>query len=112
MSGSRWDVAAAVRDLEGECDVTLTVSRDDAAEHLLVAVSGSDAFLGLDAPDGLLQYVPQASRGGGTRRFTIGGQKTEIASRYVVDVESAARVVLEWLQQDRTGPFPESWQHQ
>ena len=104
------EVAGLVRSLDGECDVTLTVSRQGADGHLLLAVTGSDAFVGLDVPGGLFQYA--AGRvGAGSHRFNIGGQATDIDSRYVVDLQSAASAVLEWLQSPDASPS-EAWERQ
>jgi hypothetical protein len=95
------DVVEILRALEGKPDVTATISLEDSDERLLVAVSGADAFLGLDSPDGLFQFVSKGEHSPATRRLIIGSQPTDIDSRSVVCVDTAARVAEEWLEGGR-----------
>jgi hypothetical protein len=95
------DVGGTVRDLEGEPDVTMTISPEGTDERLLVAVSGALAFLGLAGPDQVFEFVRHDTDRPGTQRLIIGGQPTDIASRSVVCVETAARVADEWLKRGR-----------
>jgi hypothetical protein len=105
------DIAAFVRNLEAELDATLSLSRIGSEGRLLLAVSRGQAFLGLELPEGLLQYVVASSQVGGTQRFRVGGQEVDIESRYVLDMASAATVVLEWLA-DPTMPSSGDWERQ
>jgi hypothetical protein len=91
-------VAEAILDLEGARGVTMTITPDGAGEHLMVAVDGSRAFLGLERSDGLLQFVVHGDNLEGVRAFSIGGQESEIEDRYLPEVGTAAVVVEEWLQ--------------
>jgi hypothetical protein len=95
------EVVEILRALEGKPDVTATISLEDSDERLLVAVSGTNAFLGLDSPDGIFQFVSKGKHSPGTRRLIIGSQPTDIDSRSVVCVETAARVAEEWLKGGR-----------
>jgi len=95
------DVVGIIRALEGEPDVTVTISREGADERLLVAISGSLAFLGLIGPDEVFQFVGSDKGRGGTQRLMIGGQSTDIKSQYVLCVERAASVAYEWLNVGR-----------
>ena len=95
------DVAGILRAFEGEPDVNLTISWEGTDERLLVAVSGALAFLGLDGPDGIFQFVGHDQGRRGTQRLMIGGQATDIESRSVLCVEEAAVVADEWLKGGR-----------
>lgn len=89
----------AVVDLDGCRDVTLTISAEGVDDRLMVAVDGSLAFLGLERPDGLLQFVDDSrSENYDTRPFMIGGQESEIEVRYLPELQTAALVVEEWLE--------------
>jgi hypothetical protein len=90
------DVAAVLLAWEGESDVTLTVEPEGLDEHLLIAVDGSVAFLGLERSGDLLQFRPTDSKDG-THPFVIGGQPTDIEAKYVVDIATASEVVGEYL---------------
>lgn len=91
-------VARTLLDLGGTRDFTVTVSPEDVDERLLVAVDGSHAFLGLERPDGLLQFVVNGHDvESATHPFTIGGQQSDIESRYLPELPTAAAVVKEWL---------------
>ena len=81
------EVAEAVRGLGGGHDVTLIISPEGIDERLMVAVDGSRAFLGLERPDGLLQFaVSDDYPQGEAQPFTIGSQESEIESRYLPDL--------------------------
>jgi hypothetical protein len=95
------DVAGIVRAQEGKPDATLTISREDSDGRLLIAVSGAQAFLGLDSPEGIFEFVAKEKDRRGTKRLVIGGQATDIESRSVVRVETAASVACEWLKTGR-----------
>jgi hypothetical protein len=91
--------AQAVRDLDGSRDVTVTISPEGLDERLLVGVDGSRAFIGLERPDGLFQFVTRNHDQQGARRpFMIGGQESEIESRYLPELRTAAIVIEEWLE--------------
>jgi hypothetical protein len=86
--------------LAGARDVTMIVSHESVDEQLMIAIDGSDAFIGLERPDGLFQFVSDESKYDmSTRSFTIGGQRTDIEARYLVDAATAATVVREWLEE-------------
>jgi hypothetical protein len=91
-------VAEAILDLGGARGVTMTITPDGSGEHLMVAVDGSRAFLGLERSDGLLQFVVHDDSQKGVHAFSIGGQESEIENRYLPEVRTAAVVVEEWLQ--------------
>lgn len=92
-------VAKAIRNLDGARDVTMTITPEGVSgEHLMVAIDGSRAFLGLERTDGLLQFVVHDHNTVEARAFSIGGQEAEIEGRYLPEVGIAALVVEEWLQ--------------
>jgi len=91
-------VAEAVLDLDGARDITMTITPDGASEHLMVAIDGSRAFLGLVRPDGLLQFVVNGGNLEGVHTFSIGGQDAEIENRYLPEIRTAAVAVEEWLR--------------
>jgi hypothetical protein len=95
------DVAATIRELAGETDVTVTISQRPAAGKLMVAINGDEAFVGLDDRDGLFQFVAADGTEGEVKPFCIGGQWADIESRYLLDVEMAADVAQEWLARGR-----------
>jgi len=96
------EVAGIVRGFKGEPDVTLTISREGSDQSLLIAISGDKAFLGLDeGTNGVFQFIARDTQTGGTQQLIIGRQKTEIDSRYVLCVETAASVAHEWLTRGR-----------
>jgi hypothetical protein len=90
-------VAAVVRDLQGERDATVMVSREGLDDRLMVAVSDDRVFLGLERPDGLFQFAEANNVSEGTQSFIIGGQEAEIEKRFLVSVDTAVAVVREWL---------------
>lgn len=93
------EVAEAVRGLGGSHDVTVIISPEGIDERLMVAVDGSRAFLGLERPDGLLQFaVGDDGPRGEAHPFTIGSQESEIESRYLPELAVAVVVVKEWLE--------------
>ena len=92
-------VAKAIQNLEGVRNVTMTITPEGVSgEHLMVAIDGSRAFLGLERTDGLLQFVLHDHNTEETRAFSIGGQESEIEGRYLPEVSIAAVVVEKWLQ--------------
>ncbi len=100
------ELAGLVRTFTGEPDVTLIISREADGGRLLVAVSGTKAFVALDdGPDGIFQFVARDKHVDGTQRLTIAGQATEIESRSVLCVETAASVAHEWLKAGRQSSF-------
>jgi hypothetical protein len=109
---SRGEVAGLVRTFKGEPDVTLIISREGDDRRLLVAVSGAKAFVGLDdGPDGTFQFVARDKHVDGTQRLIIAGQGTDIESRSVLCVETAASVAHEWLQGGRQSSLG-AWERQ
>ena len=94
------DVGAVIRGLEGEPDVTVMVSWTGTTdENIMFVVNGASVFLGMNRDlDGVFQYVARDNADcQGTQQFMITGTPTDIESRYVVDIETAATVVKEWL---------------
>jgi hypothetical protein len=90
-------ITQAIKGLDGERAVTLTITPEGVDERLLVAVDGSHAFVGLERPDGLLQFAVGGRDASATRPFNIGGQEADIEIRYLLDLQTAATVVVEWL---------------
>jgi hypothetical protein len=101
---SAEEVANAVRNLGME-DATVTIFREGTDENLMVAVSGQSAFLGLERLDGLFQHVSYGNYGRERRRLKIGNQETDIESRYVLDLATAAKVIREWLDKGEKSSF-------
>jgi hypothetical protein len=92
-------VAKAIQNLYGATNVTMTITPEGVSgEHLMVAIDGSRAFLGLECTDGLLQFVINDHNTEEARAFSIGGQEAQIEGRYLPEVSIAAVVVEEWLQ--------------
>jgi hypothetical protein len=92
-------VAEAIHNLDGARDVTMTITPEGVAgEHLMVAIDGSRAFLGLERTDGLLQFAVYSHNTEEVHAFSIGGQESMIEGRYLPEVSIAAVVVEEWLQ--------------
>ena len=90
------EVARLITALSGERGTTISVQPDGLDERLLVAVDGTRAFIGLKSPDGLFQFAPRDTTSTATL-FTIGGQVADIDSRVLVDLDTAARVLREWV---------------
>lgn len=94
------DVGDVTRGLEGEPDVTVEVAWEGTTDKCLVfGVSDLNVFLGMEGNlDGIFQYVSRDNANiQGSRRFLIKGERTDIESRYVLDIGTAAAVVQEWL---------------
>jgi hypothetical protein len=92
------DVEAAIAEVASRRDVSITVELDDSDERLLIAVDGHVAFLGLERPDGLLQFAVHAENQG-AEEVLIGGQSTRIDRRNLVAVSTAALIAGEWFVQ-------------
>jgi hypothetical protein len=102
---SAEDAADVVRNLEGEADITVTISPEGLDEKLMVGIDYAWAFLGLERLGGLLQYVANVNECLGTQPFTIGGQEVDMESRYVSPVAVAADVIKEWLSKGENSSF-------
>lgn len=107
------DVGGIIRGLEGEPDVTVEVSREGVTdERVMLGISGTNVCLGLVRPRELYQYV---AHGNDDRRgrilFMTSGEPTNIRSRYVVDIETAATVVQEWLRSGEEESSLGQWEH-
>jgi hypothetical protein len=89
-------VVGAVIALDGEHDVTVVITPGGSDARLLVAIDGSKAFLGIERPDGIFQFA-HSNPTGMTLPFTIGGQASDIDTRYLLDLKTAATVVGEGL---------------
>lgn len=94
-------IAQAVRDLEGEQGLTLTISPVGGSTRLFIAIDGSTAFLGSERVDGVDGVVQFATRALGSTEPTgtlmIGGQLTEVETRYLLGVQEAATAIQDWL---------------
>ena len=77
-------------------DVTISVKLPDDHGTLLVALEAGSAFVGLDAPDGIYQYVADEAAEG-KRQFVIGGQPTAIDTRYVLPIATAIELLAPWV---------------
>jgi hypothetical protein len=91
------EVAQAMTALDGQRDVTVTIDLQGAGERVMIGIDGSSAFLALERPDGLFQFVADDAATG-TRELAIGGQPTELKNRYLLDVATTSAVVTEWLE--------------
>jgi hypothetical protein len=76
-------------------DVTVSIELPDDRGTLLVALEAGSAFVGLDAADGVYQYVADEAAEG-KQQFIIGGQRTAIDSRYVLPVTTAIELLTSW----------------
>ncbi len=94
------EVAGIIRGLEGEPDVTVIVSWGKVNEYVLLGISGANVVVRMVRPlDELYEYVAHGNDDRqGTTLFMTSGEPTNIESRSVVDVETAAAVVHEWLR--------------
>jgi hypothetical protein len=102
----------ALRALEGSRDVTMIISPEGVDERLMAAIDGSRAFLGLERPDGLFQFVPRGHDSQErTTGFRIGGQSTDIEGKYVLDLPTAALVVAKWLDEGEASSLG-AWERQ
>jgi hypothetical protein len=102
------DVGGIIRGLAGEPDVAVKVFWEGVTdERVSLGITGFNVFLVLARPRQLYQYV---AHGHDDRQemipFITNCEPTDIRSRYVVDIETAAAVVQEWL---RTGYEPSSF---
>lgn len=108
------DVGDIIRSLEGEPDVTVSVSRGGVTdERVLLAISGANGSLGLVRPlDELYEYVARGNEDRrGTIRIMTSGEPTDFESRYVMDIGTAAAVVQEWLTSDYESSSFGRWEH-
>jgi hypothetical protein len=111
------DVAGIIRDLEGESDVTVEVFWQDVTdERVLLGINGADVSLRMvrigRTLDDLYQYVAHGNdHRQGMIEFIVSGQLTNIRSRYVVNVETAAMVVQEWLTSGYASSSFGRWEH-
>lgn len=99
------DAAGIVRSLEGESDVTVTISRENTDENLKVAIDCAWAFLGVERLHRVLQYVAHGDEFPETLPFIIGHQEVDMESKYVSPVATAANVAEEWLTKGETSSF-------
>jgi len=93
----------------------------EKALHFVVSVQvcsvverGADGQEPVQIPGGGLDSVnskSDASARRGTHQLMIGGQATDIESRYVLCVETAARVADEWLKKGRQSSLG-TWERQ
>jgi hypothetical protein len=66
----------------------------------MLAISDAKSFLGLVRSSGeIYQYVATGNEDNHEKsRLSIGGERADIEARYVLDVDTAAAVVAEWLR--------------
>jgi hypothetical protein len=102
------DAARVIHGLAGEPDVTIAISRKGAADEMLVHITGFSAFLRLIRDGQPYTYLEQHGGRGGTVPFWIEGHETDIPSRNVIDVDTAASAVREWLEREDE-PSPDVW---
>lgn len=107
------DVGNVIRGLEGEPDVTVTVSPNEGNGYALLGVSGGNAFLGLVRPlDELYHYVAHGNENlRGNVLFMTSGEPTNIRSRHVIDIKTAIAVVQEWLTSGYESSSFGRWEH-
>jgi hypothetical protein len=92
------DVADMIRRTGGDQDTAISLSMAGLGEVLRIAIDDAKAFVGLETPDGVLQFVPTRSKPlHGTCRFSIGGQPVEMEERYIADIEEATEVAKKWV---------------
>ena len=112
VGASVLDLLDILGSLADTGDITITVSQECVDEQLMIAIDGSTAFIGLERPDGLFQFVSDESKHDlAARPFTIGGQRADIEVRYLVDMTTAAAVVREWLEMGEASTRG-SWERQ
>jgi hypothetical protein len=111
--GSPDEVADIIRGLEGEPDITVIVSWGKANEYVLLGISGANVVVRMVRPlDELYQYVAHSNDDRrGTTLFMTSGEPTNIESRSVVDIETAATVVQEWLRSGEEESSLGRWEH-
>ncbi|MFN2525440.1 MAG: hypothetical protein ABR505_04150 [Actinomycetota bacterium] len=104
------EVERLIMSMEGERDATVSVQLTELEERAFVAVDAGHAFIGLERSDGVFQF---ARRNAGLTRtpFTIGGQETDIEVRYLVNIDTAAAIVREWLRNGEESSIG-SWERQ
>lgn len=95
------EVSRLLRTYEDASDVTVSVQLPDDHGTLLVALEAGRAFVGLETPDGICQYVADDASEG-NREFTTGGAPARIDTRYVLTVPA----VIELLAVCLAGPGP------
>ena len=98
-------------DLRGEIDATVIIERVGAAGNMMIAINGSNAFIGLECPQGIFQYADRPADEEGTTRFVIAGTPADIDASYVTELESAIRVLKSWLEGGREAS-PGHWVRQ
>jgi hypothetical protein len=108
---SAKEVAGIVRTFKGEADVTLIISREGSDQRLLLAVSGAKAFVAVDNPDEVYQFIGRDRHAAGKQSMIIAGQETNIESSSVLCVETAATVAHEWLMRGRESSLG-TWERQ
>jgi hypothetical protein len=101
-------VVETLRSLRGERDATLEIVPIGRDVRLLIAIDGSDAFLGLVEGEAIYELADPRRAGGPMRHFTIGRQGASIGSDYCLSLNAAATVVEGWLA-GSTLPPPLRW---
>lgn len=77
-------------------DVTVSVTLPDEHGTVLMALEAGSAFVGLQALDGIYQYIAD-NTAEGECEFIIGGQPTVIQKRYVLPAATAIEMLMPWL---------------
>ena len=104
---SAKEAADIVERLEGESGVTMQISQENIDESLKVAIDCAWAFLGVERPGEVLQYVSDADAGEilKTQPFVIGHQEVDMESKYTMPLAMAAKIVEEWLTKGEASSF-------
>ena len=90
------DVGQLMRAYASASDVTVSITLPADHGTLLVALEAGNAFVGLQTPDGIYQYIADDACQG-KRLFIIGGARTWIDARYVLPVTAAIELLTPWL---------------
>jgi hypothetical protein len=104
------DVGSFLRAHTDSSDVTLSIELPDDHGTLLVALESGSAFVGLERPEGVYQYVANAASMG-QREFIIGGQSTSVDTRYVLPIPAAIQLVTSCLGESEPVAGP-AWERQ
>lgn len=111
--GVQNDYAAdIIRGMATQPDVMITISRSNAGERIMLTINDAKSFLGLVGSSGeIYQYVTNGNEDNHEKsRFSIGGERADIEARYILDVDTTAAVVAEWLGADHESSSFGHWE--
>lgn len=105
-------VADIIRGMATQPDVMITISCWNAAERVVLTINDARSFLGLVGSSGeIYQYAAHGNEDNHEKsRFIIGGERAGIEARYILDVDTTAAVVAEWLRADRESSSFGHWE--